>query len=63
MKLTEMGHFESNDELREAINLIWSGAFYLDGRELFKPLLDSFISRNEFMLLADFESYIKCQTR
>jgi len=54
-------YYERNEELREAIDLIRSGFFSQGDRELFKPLLDSLLSRDEFMLLADFESYINCQ--
>src|SRR5262245_19352003 len=54
-------YYERNEELREGIDLIRSGAFSQGDRELFKPLLDSLLSRDEFMLLADFESYINCQ--
>ena len=55
-------YYERNEELREAVDLIRSGAFSRGDRELFKPLLDSLLSRDEFMLLADYESYIKSQT-
>ncbi|MCI0661251.1 MAG: glycogen/starch/alpha-glucan phosphorylase [Acidobacteria bacterium] len=54
-------YYERNEELREAIDLIRSGAFSQGDRELYKPLLDSLLARDEFMLLADFESYINCQ--
>ena len=30
---------------------------------MFKPLLDSLISSDPYMLLADFQSYIECQDR
>jgi glycogen phosphorylase len=56
-----ISYYEKVDELREVIDLIRSGAFSQGDREVFKPLLDSLLSRDEFMLLADFESYIKCQ--
>ena len=43
------------------IDLIASGAFSRGDRELFRPLLDSLLSRDEFMVLADYRAYVECQ--
>ena len=56
-----MGYYEKNDELREAIDLISSGFFSKGDRDLFKPLVDSLLTRDEYLLLADYQSYIDCQ--
>ena len=53
--------YESHDELREAIDLIAGGAFSNGDRELFRPLVDSLLARDEYMLLADYEDYVACQ--
>jgi starch phosphorylase len=56
-------YYHSNTELREAIDLIGSGLFSQGDRELFKPLVDSLVYHDEYMLLADYQSYIDCQER
>jgi len=53
-------YINANSELRMAIELINSGCFANDAN-LFKPLTDSLLHRDEFMVCADFESYIECQ--
>ena len=53
--------YESNAELRDTINLIDSGAFSGGDREMFRPLVDSLLSRDDYMLLADYQSYMDCQ--
>jgi glycogen phosphorylase len=54
-------YYTSNADLREAIDLISSGAFSGGDRELFKPLVDSILLHDEYMLLADYQSYVDCQ--
>ena len=55
--------YESNTELRAALDLIGSGAFSNGDRDLFRPLVDSLLTRDDYMLLADYQSYIDCQAR
>jgi glycogen phosphorylase len=55
--------YESNPELREAIDLIDAGYFSNGDGELFRPLVESLLSRDDYMLLADYQSYIDCQQR
>jgi starch phosphorylase len=55
--------YESNSELREAIDLIGSGFFSDGDRGLFQPLVESLLARDEYMLLADYQSYVECQRR
>jgi starch phosphorylase len=57
------GVYETNAELRETIDLIASGFFSNGDRELFKPLVDSLLTRDEYMLLADYQAYVDCQDR
>lgn len=56
-------YYESNDELRQAIDLIGSGHFSGGDVELFRPLVDSLLCHDEYMLSADYSSYIDCQDR
>jgi glycogen phosphorylase len=55
--------YESNLELREAIDLISSGFFSNGDRGLFYPLVDSLLTRDDYMLLADYQAYVDCQQR
>src|SRR5262249_761009 len=47
------GIYESNAELHEAIDLIASGIFSGGDREMFRPLIDSLLTHDDYMLLAD----------
>ncbi|MCI0617144.1 glycogen/starch/alpha-glucan phosphorylase, partial [bacterium] len=49
--------------LNEALGLISSGHFSDGDKNLFAPLVNSLLSRDEFMLMADFQPYIECQSR
>jgi starch phosphorylase len=55
--------YEADAELREAIDLIASGLFAGGDRELFRPLVDSLLTWDNYMLLADYRSYVDCQDR
>jgi starch phosphorylase len=55
--------YESNPDLHEAIDLIGSGFFSNGDRELFRPIVESLLTRDEYMLLADYQSYMECQQR
>jgi starch phosphorylase len=55
--------YDTNPELREAIDLIAAGAFSNGDRELFRPLVDSLLGSDEYLLLADYQAYVDCQQR
>jgi len=55
--------YENNEELREAIDLLRSGFFSRGDSTLFEGLVKSLIERDDFMLFADFASYVDCQSR
>jgi starch phosphorylase len=55
--------YESDAELREGLDRIASGHFSSTDRELFRPLVDSLLTEDRFMVLADFRSYVECQER
>jgi len=55
--------FESNSMLREVLVSLSDGEFSRGDRTLFEPLIDSLLSSDEYMLLADYQSYIDCQDR
>ncbi len=54
-------YYESNKELREVLDLIASGRFSNGDQELFRPLVDSLLTRDDYLLLADYQSYVECQ--
>jgi starch phosphorylase len=56
-------NYDHNAELHEAIELLRSGFFSRGDRTLFEGLVKSLLERDDFMLMADFESYVDCQSR
>lgn len=54
-------YLEKNEELRRVIDAIRSGMFSPTERDLFAPLVESLVRHDEYMLLADYTSYIECQ--
>jgi starch phosphorylase len=55
--------YHSDGELREVIDRISAGEFSRGDRELFRPLIEHLLGRDDYMLLADFRSYMECQDR
>jgi len=55
--------YESNAELRGAIDLIRDGFFSRGDTTLFKPIVDSLLGWDPYLLLADFQPYLDCQAR
>ena len=53
--------YESNANLSEALDSLSSGEFSHGDRKLFEPLVNSLLTRDDYMLLADYQSYIECQ--
>ncbi len=53
--------YEQDPLLREVLDGLGSGAFSKGDWELFRPLLDELLNKDTYMLLADFQSYIKTQ--
>jgi glycogen phosphorylase len=54
-------YYERIPDLKKIIDMIRTGYFSPSDAELFKPLIDNLLSNDPFMLLADFESYLKAQ--
>jgi starch phosphorylase len=52
---------DADDELRDALNLINSGAFSPEDPGLFRPLVESLWYNDEYLVLADFRAYAACQ--
>ena len=56
-------YYNSNPHLREAIDLIQSGHFSHGDVNLFKPLVDTLLKYDPYMLFADYQAYLDCQER
>ena len=54
-------YYQSNSNLREAIDQISSGCFSRGDRGVFKPLVDSLLRFDPYLVLADYEAYVKAQ--
>ena len=50
--------YHADEELRAVIDLINSGHFSQNDKTLFKPLMDALLYHDEYMLFADFQSYL-----
>ena len=55
--------YEANPALRESVDLIGSGFFSNGDRELFRPLVESLLNRDDYMLFADYQAYVDCQQK
>jgi len=53
--------YETNESLREVIDQISSGVFSRGDRSLFQPFIDSLMNRDDYLVLADYQSYIDRQ--
>ena len=58
-----MEYYLSNPQLKTAIDQIGSGYFSSGDRELFQPIVDSLLTHDEYLVMADYETYIDCQER
>ena len=53
--------YDSNAELKLAIDELASGRFSRGDANLFKPIVDELLNHDEYMLCADYQSYVDCQ--
>ena len=58
-----LSYIESNEQLRGVVDLLSQGFLSNGDPNLFKPLVDSLMWHDEYMLMADFQSYIDCQEK
>ncbi|MGL5034997.1 MAG: glycogen/starch/alpha-glucan phosphorylase, partial [Microcystaceae cyanobacterium] len=54
-------YYESNGELKQVLDSIANGYFSYGDTELFRPIVDSLMYHDPYMLLADYQAYIDCQ--
>ena len=53
----------ADDELRTVIDSLATGQFSEGDAGLFKPIVESLLHGDEYMLLADYASYVECSER
>ena len=53
--------YEADPALRGAIDAIGSGLFSHGDRALFEPLVAALLERDDYLVLADFQAYLRCQ--
>ncbi len=56
-------HYEENPVLRQVIDAIGSGQFSPDDPARFKPIVESLLRHDTYLLLADFAAYLEAQAR
>ena len=54
-------HYREEPALREAIDMIAAGAFSNGDRELFRPLVETLLRQDHFLVLADYGPYVDAQ--
>src|SRR5271166_1016304 len=54
-------YYECNPVLEEVIDQIAGGAFSAGDQQLFRPIVDSLLNHDPFLLLADYQAYLECQ--
>ncbi len=55
-------HYESNEKLREVLDMVGGGYFSPLDPELFRPIVSFLLDEGDpFLVLADYEAYVTCQ--
>jgi glycogen phosphorylase len=55
--------YQSHDLLREVIDMLASGYFSRGDKSLFEPIINRILDHDDYMLMADFPSYLEAQDR
>ncbi|MBE9188784.1 glycogen/starch/alpha-glucan phosphorylase [Gloeocapsopsis crepidinum LEGE 06123] len=54
-------YYKTNRELQEVLQYIAHGYFSPEDINLFRPIVNSLLHHDEYLLMADYQSYIDCQ--
>ncbi|MFN3386509.1 MAG: glycogen/starch/alpha-glucan phosphorylase, partial [Candidatus Thermochlorobacter sp.] len=54
-------YYEQNPELKQVIDMIASGYFSPSQPDLFRPIVNSLLQGDHYMLMADFADYVRAQ--
>jgi glycogen phosphorylase len=55
-------YLKGNDELKQTVEAIAGGVFSPGNPDLFKPIVDSLLEHDTYLLFADFQAYLDSQT-
>ena len=55
--------YEADPRLARAIDAIGQGEFSGGDTEIFRPIVESLLNHDEYLLLADYASFVECQER
>jgi glycogen phosphorylase len=55
--------YEQNPDINKVISAILNNVFSTTEQDIFKPLMDLLLQQDEFLVLADLQSYIDCQAK
>ncbi|MFU8837593.1 MAG: glycogen/starch/alpha-glucan phosphorylase [Thiohalomonadaceae bacterium] len=56
-------YYQANPELKQVIDMIGAGFFSPNDAGRYRAIVDSLLHRDQYMLLADFDSYVAAQDR
>jgi glycogen phosphorylase len=56
-------YYDKSPELKAVLDLIASGFFSPENPDLFRPIYESLMRTDEYLLLADFDAYVECQQK
>ena len=56
-------YYDNDGELKAAVDAVVSGTFSGGDRQAFEPVIASLPNRDEYMVFADYRSYIDCHDR
>ena len=56
-------YYENNGELKAVIDSLAAGVFSNGDKNLFQPIVDNLLNEDPYLLLADYQSYIHCQSQ
>ncbi|MFV1983251.1 MAG: glycogen/starch/alpha-glucan phosphorylase [Thiohalomonadales bacterium] len=56
-------YYDNNEHLKAVLDKISHGDFSNGDVNLFRPLVDELLSHDQYMLMADYQSYITCQDK
>ncbi len=56
-------HYNADAELRQAMDMVAGGWFSPDERDRYRPMVDSLLAHDEFLVLTDYRAYVDCQAR
>jgi starch phosphorylase len=56
-------YYEADPELKRAVDALGDGTFSSGDKGIFRPIVDSLLDRDEYLLLADYAAYVAIQDR